>query len=827
MAVVADRVIVELEAKIDRYNADVRRAEQNFTRAMRGIGGNADRTSNLVATGMRRMGLALAGVSAIALARQILSITDEAKKMDAQLRLATAQVGSFGQAQEDVRRIAEATRNDLSSTASLYASFARGAKELGINQAQVATITQTVGQAFKVSGTSAGDSANAIRQLSQAFASGVLRGDEFNSIMENAPRLARLLADSLGIPIGSLRAMAEEGALTADKLVTAFSDTKFTAGLQAEFEQIPVTFDDAMTLVYNSALITFSEFDRGGGFSQMLAQFVTDGADGFDDLGQSAQDLGIDIRSTFAGLSDAFQPLFDGAMAAFGGIRGEAKSLSVEIQELLSGIDSILNFQPGDLGSIEKAIDRNIWGIGASNLGGRFAAGQQRSERLRRGEIAEQGVRDIFAGRDVFGNRTGSGAPTRAAGGGGGKPTKRTGGRARVERSPLDPEAFAREEAQLNEQIIAEKRDGAQTIEARAALELERLQSEQAQQAAQTVTDDRYTEAQRARLTALQGSVFALRRLQVVADRDAEVAERTARENEEQARREQANARLETDALDARYRLAETTRARAEIESRLLDIAEQQERKALEADIAAGRIADAARARADLADAQGSRREQATRDGEGPLARWRRDADRSGEEIAELAETWVVDELESLRAGMRNAITDRLGVDDPVLNGLLDLFIEQVVLKPIANRFAKIGSGAGGFGAAGSFVSTVGQIFGGLLGMGGLANTARASGGHVVGGQLYRVNEGGGVEGFRPAGSGQIVPLGRMRGAGGGRLTLQQTVNVDARGVNPDGFAEHIKAAVRQETVAIVGAGMQRVAAGVPARMAQYERDGS
>src|SRR3546814_18996144 len=84
---------------------------------------------------------------------------------------------------------------------------------------------------------------SATTQFSQARPSGVLRGDEFNCIMQSSPRLARLLADSLDVPAGSLRAMAEQGELTADKLLRALTDTKFTASIDAEFKQMPVTFD--------------------------------------------------------------------------------------------------------------------------------------------------------------------------------------------------------------------------------------------------------------------------------------------------------------------------------------------------------------------------------------------------------------------------------------------------------------------------------------------------------------------------------------------------------------------------------------------------------
>lgn len=811
MAVVADRVIVELEAKLDRYDANVRRAEQQFTRAMGSIEKRSARTASVVQTGMRSMAAALAGVSAIALARQFLAMVDEAKKLDAQLRLATASFGSFGRAQEDVRRIAEATRADLSATAGLYSAFARNARELGLSQAQVAEITETVGKSFKVSGAGAVESAQAIRQLTQAFQSGVLRGDEFNSIMENAPRLAKLLADSLGVPVGALRAMAEEGELTADKLARALSDRKFTAALDAEFKEIPVTFEDAMTLVYNSALVTFSEFDRGGGFSQMLAQFVTDGADGFGDLAQSARDTGIDIRATFEGLSDAFAPLVEAAKQAFGTIESDAMTLGDRIRPLLVDIDNISAWLSGPEGSLERRINERVFGFGPTNMAGRFDEGYERAERARRGELAEQGIRDIFRGYDVMGNRIGGNGPA-------GRPAPRSTGRGRTRttRSPLDPAAFAREEAQLNDEILREKQEAALTVEAIADLELQRLQAEQAREAAETQASDKFTAEQKAQLVALQGTTYALRRLNVVRERDADIAEREQEAAELARGQRQNNARLEADALEARYRLAETSKERADIDGRLLSLAEERERVELEGLIAAGKIADADAARADLAEAQGSRRAASAREHEGPVARFLRDTERSREEVAELAEEWVVDELASIQDRLRNTIMDKIGVDDPILAGVLDLFIEQVILRPIAERFAKFQAGeTNTFGAIGNFLSSVvGSLFGA---------PGRASGGHVQGGKFYRVTDG---EGFVAPQSGKIIPLGRMRGAAGGNVTLRQTVNVDARGVNPEGFAEHIKAAVRQETAALVGAGMKQVQANVPARMAQFERDG-
>src|SRR5690606_21175298 len=203
-------------------------------------------------------------------------------QVEAQLRLATRESGSFGQAQRDVRRIATETRTSLEATAQLYATFQRNAAELGVSQEQSARATETVTKAFRISGATAAEAAGGLRQFLQGIQSGTLRGEELNSVLENAPRLARLIADSLGVTIGQLRALGQEGNLAGDKLIRALTDRKFTESIDAEFRELPVTFGEAMQQVENAAMITFGAFDRGGAFSQMLANFVTDGAAGFE-----------------------------------------------------------------------------------------------------------------------------------------------------------------------------------------------------------------------------------------------------------------------------------------------------------------------------------------------------------------------------------------------------------------------------------------------------------------------------------------------------------------------------------------------------------------
>ncbi len=115
--------------------------------------------------------------------------------------------------------ISQATRSSLDATATLYARLERGTREYNTSAEDLAKLTSIINQGFIVSGATAQEAENAIIQLSQGIASGVLRGEEFNSVAEQGSRLMVALADSMGVSIGQLRKMAAEGKLTTDVVV--------------------------------------------------------------------------------------------------------------------------------------------------------------------------------------------------------------------------------------------------------------------------------------------------------------------------------------------------------------------------------------------------------------------------------------------------------------------------------------------------------------------------------------------------------------------------------------------------------------------------------
>lgn len=177
--------------------------------------------------------------------RGIANAADSYNLMNARLKLATDSQEEFNKAQTELRKIATATQTPLASLATLYGRISRPLKEAGRSQSDILKVTEAVATAFRVSGASAQEAENGVIQFAQALGAGALRGDEFNSVAEQAPRLMQALAASLNVPIGALKEMAAQGLLTADVVTDALTGQLDV--LRKEAESLPETVGGALT----------------------------------------------------------------------------------------------------------------------------------------------------------------------------------------------------------------------------------------------------------------------------------------------------------------------------------------------------------------------------------------------------------------------------------------------------------------------------------------------------------------------------------------------------------------------------------------------------
>lgn len=221
---------------------------------------------------------------------QIIQSADAWTAYENRLRLVTSTQTELAQSSADVYQIARATSQQLDSTAAVYQRFTQNAERLNITQQQSARLTETVSKAIAISGGSAASAEAALVQFGQGLASGVLRGEEFNSVMEQAPGLAMALADGLNVDIGKLREMANEGQLTADVLVDALSAA--ADSVDQQFETRVRTISQAATEFNTAFTRLVGTLSSGTGAGEGIADAIGGLADVLDGLSDNIDIVG-------------------------------------------------------------------------------------------------------------------------------------------------------------------------------------------------------------------------------------------------------------------------------------------------------------------------------------------------------------------------------------------------------------------------------------------------------------------------------------------------------------------------------------------------------
>lgn len=224
---------------------------------------------------------------------------DAWKQVEGRLRLVTDSTGELHRVQGLLFDTAQRTRASFEATADAYSRFARATQGLGVDGRELLGVTEAVGKAVAISGGSAAGAEAALMQLGQAMAAGALRGDELNSVLEQAPRLAQAIAAGMGKPLGELRALAEQGKLTTQAVLAALQNQ--AGALDREFRQLDTTVAQSWTKLENAVLRYVGQTDAATGATRALADGMGYLAEHFDDAVRAATALGIAMAGLVAG----------------------------------------------------------------------------------------------------------------------------------------------------------------------------------------------------------------------------------------------------------------------------------------------------------------------------------------------------------------------------------------------------------------------------------------------------------------------------------------------------------------------------------------------
>ena len=255
---------------IDSRNAE--RNARNIANELQNIernGDHASRSMDSMSVATRSLVGYMGGLVTIGAA---ISKMDTYTGLNNKLKLVTNSQVELNQALGDTFKIAQNTAQAWDSVAQIYQRFSDNSKRLNITQAQTAALTDTVAKSIAISGGSAASAEAALIQFSQALASNVLRGEELNSVMEQAPGLAKAIAQGMGITVGQLRSVAAEGKITGDVLVDAL--TKAKSSVDDLFSKTDFTISQSFTQLSNEVTKFVGEAGKGSGAASALGDSI-------------------------------------------------------------------------------------------------------------------------------------------------------------------------------------------------------------------------------------------------------------------------------------------------------------------------------------------------------------------------------------------------------------------------------------------------------------------------------------------------------------------------------------------------------------------------
>ena len=320
----SERVIDDYANAVDRASRKSRAAAQRqreFGRASRELQGY-----------IRGTVLSLGSLVGAYGAWQTLNVADDYKRMAAMLQLATERTGDYNEVSRRLYQLSQDNGVALRDTVDLYSRIARAAGDMGKSSDELVKFTDIVQKLGIATGASAEEMQRALLQMSQSMAGGIVRAEEFNSVIENTPGIAKAMAEGLGVSMGELRNRMLDGKLSAEDMFDAI----LSQGAKADemFDKMPLTLERATNSLQNSFGTIVSKIDATFGVTESLSGAIKDLSDYLDELdGDDLRDLAdaAEIAGTAFGtmmVAGRLVPIISGIGAAATGAAGGVSLLA-------------------------------------------------------------------------------------------------------------------------------------------------------------------------------------------------------------------------------------------------------------------------------------------------------------------------------------------------------------------------------------------------------------------------------------------------------------------------------------------------------------------
>lgn len=223
-------------------------------------------------TSINKVAGAIAASIVVDWGRAFLVAADNMSQLNARIERLTGSAAAASQTMQNLMRISSATGGSLQDTAKLWETLSTALRDTGATNGQIIQLTETLQKIGRIGGSSSEEMANALRQFGQSISSGVVRAEEFNSILEQMPELARQIAAGMGVSVGELRQLMLDGKLTAEDALNAIQ--KQTGSVNSEFEKLPRTLAQANNALTNSFLSMIDSVNQATGASSGMVTVI-------------------------------------------------------------------------------------------------------------------------------------------------------------------------------------------------------------------------------------------------------------------------------------------------------------------------------------------------------------------------------------------------------------------------------------------------------------------------------------------------------------------------------------------------------------------------
>ncbi|MFP0859030.1 tape measure protein [Acinetobacter baumannii] len=363
---------------------------QNAERNARNLGNELDSIERKGDYASKSMdGLSVATRALAGYMAGLVTVGAAISKMDAytglqnRLKLVTNNQAELNKATEDTFRIAQKTYSAWDSVLQVYQRFSDNAKTLNLTMDDTARLTETVSKAVAISGASAEAADAALVQFGQALASGTLRGEELNSVMEQTPALAKAIAQGMGITVGELRSVAAEGKITSQEIVKALKNVQ--NDVDALFAKTDITIGQSLTLLNNEITKFVGEAGQGSGAAQALSGSIQVLAENLESISYVA------ILGGTALLTKAIATQVSALNTKLGSLVANNEATQLQKQKSIESAKAALAEAEAHLANVRATNAETQAKFGASAASARYVLAANNVEKATKAVTAAQG----------------------------------------------------------------------------------------------------------------------------------------------------------------------------------------------------------------------------------------------------------------------------------------------------------------------------------------------------------------------------------------------------------------------------------------------------